>query len=236
MDVFIFRYLHLGASPPIYHRDVKTSNILLDDKFNIKVADFGISRLMKPDATHVSTILQGTIGYLDPEYLQNFQLTDKSDVYSFGIVLLELITSLKPVDFERGEDDANLKTMALPFIQEKNIEAIADSRLFNEDASESENILEEMQRVAELALKCLAERRRNRPSMKEVVFELIAIKSTNSSRNVDKTSCEMDYEEIEMVPVLDNQSSHFVSSSSGSSHISCINSSTIYEVDHQVDK
>ncbi|CAN4095295.1 unnamed protein product [Withania somnifera] len=148
-------YLHFSALPPIYHRDVKSSNILLDEKLNAKVADFGLSRLAHTDLSHVSTCAQGTLGYLDPEYYRNYQLTDKSDVYSFGVVLLELLTSQKAIDFNRAPDDVNLAVYVQRLVEEERIMDSVDPAL-KEGASNLE--LETMKALGFLAVSCLEEK------------------------------------------------------------------------------
>ncbi|KAG8390034.1 hypothetical protein BUALT_Bualt01G0041200 [Buddleja alternifolia] len=175
-------YLHFSAVPPIYHRDVKSSNILLDEKMNGKVSDFGLSRLAHTDLSHISTCAQGTLGYLDPEYYRNYQLTDKSDVYSFGVVLLELLTSQKAIDFNRPPDDVNLAVYVQRLVEEEKIMECADPML-KEGASTLE--LETMKALGFLAVGCLEERRQNRPSMKEVVEEIEYIISITTAKSVD---------------------------------------------------
>ncbi|XP_042014295.1 wall-associated receptor kinase-like 20 [Salvia splendens] len=162
-------YLHFSAVPPIYHRDVKSSNILLDEKLNGKVSDFGLSRLAHTDMSHISTCAQGTLGYLDPEYYRNYQLTDKSDVYSFGVVLLELLTSQRAIDFNRDADDVNLAVYVQRLVEAERVMEAVDPGL-KEGASGLE--LETMKALGFLAVGCLEERRQNRPSMKEVAEEI----------------------------------------------------------------
>jgi serine/threonine protein kinase len=162
-------YLH---SKEIIHRDVKTSNILLDEDFSVKVADFGLSRLFPMDQTHVSTAPQGTPGYVDPEYYQCYQLTEKSDVYSFGVVLVELISSLQAVDTNRHRQDINLSNMAVNKIQNRDLDGLVDPGLgFKTD----ESVKRTVTFVSELAFRCLQNEKDMRPSMKEVLETLRGI-------------------------------------------------------------
>nr|XP_025888680.1 wall-associated receptor kinase-like 20 [Solanum lycopersicum] len=179
-------YLHSSAVPPIYHRDVKSSNILLDDKLDAKVSDFGLSRLVElseSDNTHINTSAQGTLGYLDPEYYLNLQLTDRSDVYSFGVVLLELLTSKKAIDFNRDEENVNLVVYMKRIMDGEKLMDVIDP-FIKDGASKVE--LETIKAVGNLASACLDDRRQNRPSMKEVSDELeyvIGIVSGQASKS-----------------------------------------------------
>ncbi|RWV88307.1 hypothetical protein BHE74_00005608 [Ensete ventricosum] len=168
-------YLHSAVYPPIYHRDIKSSNILLDYNYNSKVADFGLSRMGMTETSHISTAPQGTPGYLDPQYHQNFHLSDKSDVYSFGVVLLEIITALKAVDFSRVQSEVNLAVLAIDKIRRGCIDEIIDPYL---EPHRDAWTLASIHKVAELAFRCLAFHRDMRPSMPEVADELEQIKFT----------------------------------------------------------
>ncbi|OVA05680.1 Protein kinase domain [Macleaya cordata] len=164
-------YLHASD---IIHRDVKTTNILLDKYFGVKVADFGLSRLFPTNVTHVSTAPQGTPGYVDPEYYQCYQLTDKSDVYSFGVVLIELISSKPAVDTNRHRYEINLASMAINKIRNGELHEMVDPNLgFETDQVVRRMIIS----VAELAFRCLQQQREMRPSMVEVLEVLKGIKS-----------------------------------------------------------
>lgn len=162
-------YLHNAMHPPIYHRDIKSSNILLDDDYRSKVADFGLSRLGLVESSHISTAPQGTPGYLDPQYHQHFHLSDKSDVYSFGVVLIEIITALRVVDFGRPQNEVNLAALAVDRIGKGCLDEIIDPFL-------EPSLDLSVHKVAELAFRCLAFHRDMRPSMMEVAIELEQIR------------------------------------------------------------
>ncbi|GLJ09777.1 hypothetical protein SUGI_0115740 [Cryptomeria japonica] len=161
-------YLH-SIQPPIFHRDVKSNNILLDEYLGAKVADFGLSRLVPLNVSHVTTAPQGTPGYVDPEYNQCFQLTEKSDVYSFGVVLVEIISAKVAVDTNRNRNEISLANMAIEKIRRGVLDELVDPDLKIEN---NHAVKAMVAAVAELAIECLARERDLRPSMKEVVARL----------------------------------------------------------------
>ncbi|KAM4111035.1 hypothetical protein ACJW30_05G037500 [Castanea mollissima] len=159
-------YLHYGCKPPIIHRDVKTTNILLNENFHAKIADFGLSKIFPTDGgTHVSTFsVAGTPGYLDPEYSTSYRLTEKSDVYSFGVVLLEIITSQRVI--ERSRENTHISQWVRIMIDKGDIQNIVDPRLhgnFNVNSA---------WKVVEIAMACVSCTSIERPTMSEVVIKL----------------------------------------------------------------
>ncbi|KAL4299602.1 hypothetical protein HN51_050306 [Arachis hypogaea] len=195
-------YLHTEADPPIFHRDVKASNILLDSKFNAKVADFGLSRLAPvPDVEgvvpgHVSTVVKGTPGYLDPEYFLTRKLTDKSDVYSLGVVFLEIATGRAPISHGKNI----IRQVTLDY-QSGGLVAVIDERM---GPCPSECV----QPFLTLALKCCEDAPDERPKMAEVVRELENIWS--------------------MIPESNGKVAEYVSSDSGTLFSSQPSSSTAF--------
>ncbi|GJN02340.1 hypothetical protein PR202_ga19679 [Eleusine coracana subsp. coracana] len=159
-------FLHSYASPPIIHGDVKTANILLDENYMAKVADFGASILAPSDEGQYVTMVQGTCGYLDPEYMQTCQLTDKSDVYSFGVILLEVLTGQVPLKLDGPETQRNLSSHFLSAMKENNLDALLASEVKGQESSEM------IRGLAELAKQCLDMCGVNRPTMKEVADEI----------------------------------------------------------------
>ncbi|KAK3405663.1 hypothetical protein EUGRSUZ_K01894 [Eucalyptus grandis] len=163
-------YLHSSATIPIYHRDIKSTNILLDDRYRAKVADFGTSKSLSLYQTHVTTVVQGTFGYLDPEYFQSCQLTEKSDVYSFGVVLVELLTGQKPILLLGDEDEKNLASYFLLSMDENCLFDIVDPQVLKQGKEEG------IVAFANIARGCLNLHGKMRPTMREVASELERIR------------------------------------------------------------
>ncbi|XP_009608488.1 proline-rich receptor-like protein kinase PERK5 [Nicotiana tomentosiformis] len=161
-------YLHEDCHPKIIHRDIKAANILLEDNFEAKVADFGLAKLSSDNFTHISTRVMGTFGYLAPEYASSGKLTDKSDVFSFGVVLLELITGKKPVDPSNMVEDS-LVDWAKPrlkrALEEGNYDELVGAPLEG-------NVPDELHRLVACAAASTRHSARRRPKMSQIVRAL----------------------------------------------------------------
>ncbi|KAL7605668.1 LRR receptor-like serine/threonine-protein kinase FEI 2 [Lactuca sativa] len=155
-------YLHHDCSPRIVHRDIKSSNILLDENLEPCVSDFGLAKLLVDEDAHVTTVVAGTFGYLAPEYLQSGRATVKSDVYSFGVLLLELITGKRPTDPAFVKRGLNVVGWLNTLRKENKLEDVVDKRCTDADASTVEAVLE-------IAGRCTDANPEERPSMQQVL-------------------------------------------------------------------
>nr|CAB3489400.1 unnamed protein product [Digitaria exilis] len=200
-------YLHSAVSIPIIHRDIKSSNVLLDDTLTAKVSDFGASRYIPVDKTGLTTRVQGTIGYLDPMYFQTNRLTEKSDVYSFGVILVELLTRKKPFSYLSPKADG-LVSHFLDLHVEGNLIQIIDPQVIEEGG-------EEVEEVAALAASCINLLRGDeRPTMRQVEHTLEGIRGSRMPENHGMVVANMENDSVEFsCPLSTKEGQRFEESS-----------------------
>ncbi|CAO2044651.1 unnamed protein product [Urochloa humidicola] len=169
-------YLHHGVNPHIVHRDIKASNILLDRDLTPKISDFGLAKLLPPNATHVSTRVAGTLGYLAPEYAIRGQVTRKSDVYSFGVLLLEIVSGRSNSDTRLAYEDQILLEKTWIYYEQGDLEKIVDSSL-GDDLD-----IAQACRFLKIGLLCTQDVTRHRPDMSKVIAMLTGEKDVESEK------------------------------------------------------
>ncbi|RLM78965.1 phytosulfokine receptor 1-like [Panicum miliaceum] len=168
-------YLHLSCQPHILHRDIKSSNILLDENFEAHLADFGLARLICPYATHVTTDLVGTLGYIPPEYGQSSVATFKGDVYSFGIVLLELLTGKRPVDMCKPKGARELVSWVTHMKKENREADVLDRAMYDKKFER------EMMQMIDIACLCVSDSPKLRPLTHQLVLWLDNIRVSSDA-------------------------------------------------------
>lgn len=164
-------YLHEGLEPKVVHRDVKSSNILLDRQWNPKVSDFGLAKLLGSERSYITTRVMGTFGYVAPEYASTGMLNERSDVYSFGILIMEIITGRNPVDYSRPPEEVNLVDWLKRMVSNRNPEGVLDPKLPEKPTSRA------LKRTLLVALRCVDPNAQKRPKMGHVVHMLEAEES-----------------------------------------------------------
>ncbi|KAE8696176.1 putative receptor-like protein kinase [Hibiscus syriacus] len=161
-------YLHEAIEPKVVHRDIKSSNILIDDDFNGKVSDFGLAKLLDSRESHITTRVMGTFGYVAPEYANTGLLNEKSDIYSFGVLLLETVTGRDPVDYDRLANEVNLVEWLKMMVGARRAEEVVDPNLEVRPSTRS------LKRALLVALRCVDPHAVKRPKMSQVVQMLEA--------------------------------------------------------------
>lgn len=161
-------YLHEGLEPKVVHRDVKSSNILLDSQWNAKVSDFGLAKLLGAGNSHVTTRVMGTFGYVAPEYASTGMLTEKSDVFSYGVLVMELVTGRVPVDISRPPGEVNLVDWLKAMVGSRRSDEVADPKMEVKPSPRA------LKRALLVALRCVDPDAQRRPKMGHVVHMLEA--------------------------------------------------------------
>ncbi|XP_030523191.1 probable receptor-like serine/threonine-protein kinase At4g34500 [Rhodamnia argentea] len=161
-------YLHEGLEPKVVHRDVKSSNILLTRKWNPKVSDFGLAKLLGPEASYVTTRVMGTFGYVSPDYASTGMLNEGSDVYSFGVLLMELITGRSPIDYSRPAGEMNLVDWFRGMVASRRGEEIVDPLIVDPPSQRA------LKRAILVCLRCVDLDSIKRPKMGQIVHMLEA--------------------------------------------------------------
>uniref|UniRef100_A0A0E0DRV0 non-specific serine/threonine protein kinase n=1 Tax=Oryza meridionalis TaxID=40149 RepID=A0A0E0DRV0_9ORYZ len=159
-------YLHEGLEPKVVHRDIKSSNILLDKRWNPKVSDFGLAKLLGSDSNYVTTRVMGTFGYVAPEYASTGMLNERSDVYSFGILIMEIISGRSPVDYARAPGEVNLVEWLKNMVSNRDYEAVLDPKLPEKPTSKA------LKKALLVALRCVDPDSQKRPKMGHVIHML----------------------------------------------------------------
>ncbi|KAL7087208.1 hypothetical protein ACP275_13G053500 [Erythranthe tilingii] len=156
-------YLHEAIEPKVVHRDIKSSNILIDNEFNAKISDFGLAKLLESGESHITTRVMGTFGYVAPEYANTGLLNEKSDIYSFGVLLLEAVTGRDPVDYGRPANEVNLVEWLKMMVGSRRAEEVVDPTL------EARPNTRALKRALLVALRCVDPDSEKRPKMSQVV-------------------------------------------------------------------
>ncbi|KAL6543333.1 hypothetical protein OROHE_010853 [Orobanche hederae] len=159
-------YLHEAIEPKVIHRDIKSSNILIDDEFNAKVSDFGLAKLLESGESHITTRVMGTFGYVAPEYANSGLLNEKSDIYSFGVLLLEAVTGRDPVDYSRPANEVQLVEWLKMMVGNRRADEVVDPNL----EVRPEN--RDLKHTLVVALRCVDLHSEKRPKMSQVVLML----------------------------------------------------------------
>ncbi|VAH77762.1 probable receptor-like protein kinase At2g42960 isoform X1 [Triticum dicoccoides] len=185
-------YLHEAIEPKVVHRDIKSSNILIDDEFNGKVSDFGLAKMLGSDKSHITTRVMGTFGYVAPEYANTGMLNEKSDVYSFGVLLLETVTGRDPVDYSRSSNEVNLVEWLKMMIANRRAEEVVDPIL------EVRPTIRALKRALLIALRCVDPDSEKRPKMGQVarMLESEEVPFREDRRNRRSRTGSMDIESI----------------------------------------